>query len=136
MTDIALDRLQDRTAAVRKGALGLLKLLLEYNPYSSSLDLHPFEERNEKIQRKLENYILEVKSKLVPKTEMAVKLEKDKILEENQVEIETTDDVVPTGAADLEFLAEDEYFIELKREENNVVSALSFISKMTDAIHR
>lgn len=130
MTDIALDRLQDRTAAVRKGALGLLKLLLEYNPYSSSLDLHPFEERNEKIQRKLENYILEVKSKLVPKTEMAVKLEKDKILEENQ------DEVVLTGAADLEFLAEDEYFIELKREENNVVSALSFISKMTDAIHR
>ena len=42
VAEIAVDRLFDKTAAVRKAAVCLLTTLLDYNPFSSTLDINQF----------------------------------------------------------------------------------------------
>ena len=51
VAEIAVDRMADRTAAVRKAALNLLTTLIECNPFSANLDISIFRKRAEELTR-------------------------------------------------------------------------------------
>ena len=50
VTDVAVDRLQDKTVNVRKNAVGVLTALLDNNPFSGSLDESLFEQRSRELE--------------------------------------------------------------------------------------
>ena len=51
VAEIAVDRLVDKTAAVRKAALNLLTVLLECNPFNANLDISIFKSRAAELSK-------------------------------------------------------------------------------------
>ncbi|CAE7764109.1 Ncapd2, partial [Symbiodinium microadriaticum] len=53
IAEVALDRLNDKTAAVRKGALVLMTALLEFNPFSGNLSVGHYTQLRDEIDKRL-----------------------------------------------------------------------------------
>ena len=54
VAEIAVDRMADRTAAVRKAALNLLTILIECNPFNANLDITIFRKRAKELAKGFE----------------------------------------------------------------------------------
>lgn len=54
LTRLAMDRLQDKTAVVRKSALQLLTQLIDYNPHSPQLDMQIFNTKKTQLEQSFE----------------------------------------------------------------------------------
>ena len=59
--EIAVDRLFDKTAAVRKSAVSLLTALLENNPFSGNLNVAPFRTRLDEVDCAIEERIADMR---------------------------------------------------------------------------
>ena len=60
--EIALDRLMDKTASVRKNAVSLLSSLIENNPFSGDLDITTFESNKSRLNAALTARIEQLRS--------------------------------------------------------------------------
>jgi condensin complex subunit 1 len=53
VAEVGVDRLYDKTAVVRKGAIGLITCLLDYNPFSGDLNAEHYQELKYKLESAL-----------------------------------------------------------------------------------
>lgn len=125
VTDIGLDRLMDKIAAVRRAALLLLVTLLDYNPFAPSLQSEAF---------------ISMRSKL----EEAYKIQKQQLMAQFEAsESKVEEDAVEVTAEmkEEEFLAsgqlqDDHEANELAQQLAHVTAALTFIDKITMALQK
>lgn len=69
ITELAIDRLQDKTVMVRRSAMQVLTLVLENNPFTESLNPSPYEKKMEEVKRYLiDNLPLSLKEAFLQST--------------------------------------------------------------------
>jgi hypothetical protein len=122
VVDIALDRMMDKTAAVRKASIQLLTMLLDSNPFSSTLDVEYFKAALVKVEETQSIRMIELRE-----VYNKVNMEEDK-----ERPIELVDEEFLCSAS----VKDDEKLAEIQLELNRVNTSIVFIAKCTDAVAR
>jgi condensin complex subunit 1 len=122
--DIAVDRLFDKTAAVRKSAVALMTALLENNPFSGSLNAAPFRTRQDELDGAIKDRIADMR---VVMQESAI--QSGQATPEDFMDAEGQ----PLGDDDDDFVASDEVTQDsevhsLRAEREFTASALAFLA--------
>jgi len=138
VTELAIDRLQDKASSVRRNSMQVLTLLLENNPFMGSLDPLPYQRKVEELEQYLEANMPERVKAAHHVAELAKRQELEASEEGDSNESKVTDDELQSAAlnaalAESEAAANEptekevEYNLKLKALEF-ATSALEFIN--------
>lgn len=126
IAEVALDRLNDKTAAVRKGAVVLMTALLDFNPFSGNLSVAHYSHLKEEIQKRLAARV------------DALSLEKKAIVKESNDGSESEDEdenkVEKTDEKDLSEFEDDPEVSALGAELGKCMSCLELLTSIDAAV--
>ena len=128
IAEVALDRLHDRTAAVRKAAVGLMTALLEFNPFSGNLSAGHYKHLRDEIEKRLDARIAVVS---VDRATTANKLPADESDEEAGSADEAEGDSEQVDQVDFR---EDAEVVALSAELGKCISCLELLQSIDNAV--
>jgi hypothetical protein len=132
IAEVALDRLNDKTAAVRKGAVVLMTALLEFNPFSGNLSVAHYTHLKEEIQKRLTSRVdvLSAEKKAVVKE---LKDDADSE-EEDSDEMEDEEENKDTAEKNLLEFQDDAEVVALSAELGKCLSCLDLLLSIDSAV--
>jgi condensin complex subunit 1 len=92
VAELGVDRLYDKTAVVRKGAIGLITCLLDYNPFSGDLNAEHYQDLKTKLESALANRMDLIKNSVDSKSERRLSSSMKDLLADDGEEEEDGDD--------------------------------------------
>jgi hypothetical protein len=138
VAEVALDRLNDKTASVRKSATQLLTCQLEFNPFSGSLNVGHFvtlrAELERRIKERMELLAEEVQATTENNENKAVSVKKEKEVEENEDNEELFGDEEPENTDLAIMFQEDAEIVAMSAELSKCVSCLELLQSVHAAV--
>ena len=146
VAEIAVDRLADRTAAVRKAALNLLTTLIECNPFNANLDISIFRRRTEELANAFDARIKSLKELIQGSTDDGVGCNLMEKIEEGDEDDEEDEETAAQKKAEAEvqndeFMASEDVvadpeIVAIVAEKEYCNSALKLLEAVEGAIPR
>ncbi len=131
LAEIAVDRLFDKTAAVRKGAVTLMTALLEFNPFSGSLNSGPYQTRVVALKQSISDRIFDMRK--IAKESAVASGQVDEDGEENDDDDEIVEDD-DDDFANSDEVTQDNEIMALRAELEYCTAALNFLTVVESGV--
>mmetsp|Transcript_8464 Transcript_8464/g.12624 ORF Transcript_8464/g.12624 Transcript_8464/m.12624 type:complete len:1331 (-) Transcript_8464:69-4061(-) len=128
VAEVALDRMSDKTAAVRKGAVALMTALLDFNPFSGSLNIDHYRALKDKLEKRLQDRMQVVSQHSAAESETGDERDiKPEPSEDNVTETQTESQEVMEFQDDPEIVA-------LSAELSKCISCLELLQSIDSSV--